>query len=537
MEEQIERRCAALEALDYRPPPMEEQIERQCAALEAFARLDRVHVVAGRGAAPPPVIPQLGFIPSVAVGEERARWGALPERVNEMWATLDVGAQLERAFPRLRVSLLQECGLVVAGGAVAAILVGYGIHEDSDCDLFFAREVSDEEVMAVLRRLVAELRPSSIRLSCCALTLLFAGARPPFGDAHRPVQVVLRPAEGGVAQLIREFELGPCQVAFDGYSAFATDLGVLGAASGWMLPPCQRTATPASNQRVVKYLERGYALAVTSRAAFARLLGTGELGPLRFADRAAVRRKEQPPAGFSAESPLFALAASVALAPGARPPATFREYLGDGAPAPGAAEEGGDPLAEARALFVAALEAGALLPAGALAAAAAGRRGARYPLRLEELAADNAIAFWGSPPGVHRRLMVSAPAGPEDLAAPPRMLPLAGLLRPAADCSAEQRAARTALLTAVGHHPLWSELKGAGLLGDLPEGAGGDGSEEPDTSGAPGAFEWCALPTPPAIGAWGGADRSPWLRVAVSADAWLAPETWAAAAAPAPAPA
>lgn len=513
---------------------MDEQFELECAALEAFALENRVHVVAGRGRTPAVELPPLDYVPFVAMDTERARWEDPPSLI-ESWASLDVGARLERAFPRLRVGLLQECGLVVAGGAVAAILAGTKVPEDSDCDLFFARKVSDAEVRAVLRRLVAELHPSSIRLSCCALTLLFAGGLPPFGGGHRPIQVVLRPAEGGVPQLIREFELGPCQVAFDGYAAFATSLGALGAAAGLMLPPCQRTATPASNQRVVKYLGRGYALAVTSRAAFARLLGTGELGPLRFADRAAVRRKEKPPVGFRIRRPTSALAAAVELAPGARPPPTFREYLGepraDSAEAGGKADTAeaggkarGDPLAEVRALFAAALEAGALLSAGALAAAAAGRRGARYPLRLEELAADNAIAFWGSPPRDHRRLMVSAPTGPEDLADLPRMLPLAGLLRPAAECSPEQLAARARLLAAVDAHPLRPELECAALLGDLSEGAGAG-------PGAPGEFAWAALPAPDTVAwPWGGVDRSPWLRVAVSAGAWLAPETWAAPA-------
>jgi hypothetical protein len=203
------------------------------------------------------------------------------------------GASMGGFMPLLRVIMPRENGgpgFVLAGGALHSSLTPVGAHAgerlyrpyESDLD-FFPVGLTQARANLLVSRLLSIFRAGTVAEARAmadwvgvgdeeiADALGVAGIYPPYGIYRTPnavtitldsreIQLITRlyPTRAAV---IRDFDIGPAQVLWDGFRTWVTELGALAYSTGCFpleLDHCLAPTTYA--RRLDKYLSRGYTL-------------------------------------------------------------------------------------------------------------------------------------------------------------------------------------------------------------------------------------------------------------------------------------
>ena len=199
----------------------------------------------------------------------------------------EFAARLHTAVPLLEALDLKALGLVVAGGAASALLMGPGHYADTaaidsksvgskraaqqhngmvipmtyhDIDLFLVGHDSDEAALAAISALGDALlecwgHPMTVYRTSGCVTFFSAGVAAPQCGV---VQVILR-RYSTVAEIIHGFDMGSSAVAWDGEHVYLTRLGRIAAERGAnVLNIVARRSS--YEHRITKYFARGYDL-------------------------------------------------------------------------------------------------------------------------------------------------------------------------------------------------------------------------------------------------------------------------------------
>ena len=177
---------------------------------------------------------------------------------------------MRAAVPHLDFGRLKGWGLVVAGGSVTSMLRAGELGPAQDIDLFFVNNPTEEAIKRVLEELcdsllerwaqVQETRrraevPMRVTRSRACVTFHF-------GAGAAPIQVILRVRDKGLGEVLDDFDLPCCRVAWDGDGGvFTTPSGFATLVTGIIpLEACERSWR--FETRVCKYMARGFALGV-----------------------------------------------------------------------------------------------------------------------------------------------------------------------------------------------------------------------------------------------------------------------------------